>query len=51
METILSDTELDDLKFILCWGVFDVERKDNGDWFVQMLDLNQKSKQVKNVPF
>ncbi len=51
METILSNTELDDLKFILCWGVFDVERKDNGDWFVQMLDLNQKSKQVKNVPF
>jgi len=51
METILSDTELEDLKFILCWGVFDVERKDNGDWFVQMLDLNQKSKQVKNVPF
>jgi len=51
METILSDTELDDLKFILCWGVFDVERKDNGDWFVQMLDLNQKAKQVKNVPF
>jgi len=51
METILSDTELEDLKFILCWGVFDVERKDNGDWFVQMLDLNQKAKQVKNVPF
>jgi hypothetical protein len=51
METILSDTELDDLKFILCWGVFYVERKDNGDWFVQMLDLNQKAKQVKNVPF
>jgi len=51
METILSDTELEDLKFIMCWGVFDVERKDNGDWFVQMLDLNQKSKQVKNVPF
>jgi hypothetical protein len=51
MGTILSDTELEDLKFILCWGVFDVERKDNGDWFVQMLDLNQKSKQVKNVPF
>ncbi len=51
METILSDTELDDLKFILSWGVFDVERKDNGDWFVQMLDLNQKAKQVKNVPF
>lgn len=51
MDKFLSPTELEDLKFILCWGVFDVERKDNGDWYVSMLDLNQKSKQVKNVPF
>ena len=51
MDKFLSPTELEDLKLILCWGVFDVERKDNGDWYVSMLDLNQKSKEVKNVPF
>ena len=51
MENFISVLELEDLKFILCWGVFDVERKDNGDWYVPMLDFNQVAKQVKNVPF
>ena len=44
MDKLMSEDELEDLKFMLCWGVFDVNRKDNGDWFVSMLDLNQKSK-------
>jgi len=51
MEKLMTEVEFEDLKFILCWGIFDVDRKDNGDWYVSMLDLNQKSKQVKNVPF
>ena len=44
MEKLMTEVEFEDLKFILCWGIFDVDRKDNGDWYVSMLDLNQKSK-------
>ena len=51
MENFLTEAEFEDLKFVLCWGVFDVDRKENGDWTVTMLDLNQKSKQVKTLPF
>jgi hypothetical protein len=51
MENFLNESEFEDLKFILCWGVFDVDRKENGDWTVTMLDLNQKSKQDKTLPF
>jgi hypothetical protein len=51
----MTEVEFEDLKFILCWGIFDVDRKDNGDWYVSMLDLNQKSKlenkQGLNNPF
>ena len=55
MEKLMTEVEFEDLKFILCWGIFDVDRKDNGDWYVSMLDLNQKSKlenkQGLNNPF
>ena len=47
----LSINDLYDLTFLICWGVFDIDRKENGEWFVTMLDFNQKSKQVKNLPF
>ena len=46
IEKFITELELDELKFMLCWGVFDVKRKENGDWFVPMLDLNQQVKHV-----
>ena len=49
MDKFMSDLEYEDLKFILCWGVFNVDRKDNGDWYVSMLDFNQKSKRENKL--
>jgi hypothetical protein len=49
IEKLLTEVEFEDLKFMLCWGVFDVDRKENGEWYVSMLDLNQKSK-LENKP-
>jgi hypothetical protein len=55
MDKFMTELEFEDLKFILCWGVFNVDRKDNGEWYVSMLDFNQKSKlenkQGLNNPF
>lgn len=44
MSQFLNEEEMDELKFILCWGVFDVDTDSQGSWFLSMLDLNQKSK-------
>jgi hypothetical protein len=49
MDKFMTELEFEDLKFILCWGVFNVDRKDNGEWYVSMLDFNQKSK-LENKP-
>jgi len=49
MSQFLNKEEMDELKFILCWGVFDVDIDTQGSWYVSMLDLNQKSK-LENKP-
>jgi hypothetical protein len=55
IDGLLTPQQLDELKFIMCWGVFDVNRKKNGDWFIPMFELNQKhfneNKPVDNDPF
>jgi hypothetical protein len=43
MEKFLSTSEIQDLQFMMCWGVFEVDRKQNGDWDITMLDLNKHS--------
>lgn len=46
MSQFLDEEQMDELKFILCWGVFDMNTDINGNWFVTMLDLNQKTKEL-----
>jgi hypothetical protein len=46
MTKFLDDEQMEDLEFILCWGVFDTKTDIDGNWNIPMLDLNQKSKGV-----
>ena len=49
MSQFLNEEQMDELKFILCWGVFDMDTDNNGNWFITMLDLNQKTKELDNL--
>ena len=55
MSQFLNEEQMEELNFFLCWGVFDLTTDNDGNWFVPMLDLNQKSKELNkqsiNDPF